>query len=565
MAFDFRKYQPFRSNIDKSDRRWPDKVLDKAPRWCAVDLRDGNQALVKPMTVEQKQRLFDLLVKIGVKEIEVGFPSASKPDFDFVRRLIEEERIPDDVTIQVLTQARDELIERTFESLAGARRAVVHVYNATAPAWREQVFHMDQAGCIELAEKAARKLKEVAAKHPDTDWVFEYSPETFSTTEPDFAVDIVNAVNAIWEPQNGQEVIINLPSTVEATTPNAYADQVEWVLDRLDNREHFCVSIHPHNDRGCGVASAEMALLAGGDRIEGTLMGNGERTGNVDIIILAMNLYSQGVNPKLDFSNMREVATVVEEVTDIKTHPRHPYVGELVFAAFSGSHQDAIRKCMNNQQPGEKWDVAYLPIDPKDVGRRYEEVVRVNSQSGKGGVAHVLERDFGISLPRWLQMAFAKVVQKEAEVSSSEVNGATIARLFEESYINIPDDFRLQGYDVKHQGDTVSVQVGIGVTEDNQVSLSGTGEGVVSALADAIKQQTGVTVSVTAFDQFSLDEGTEASAMACVRLESGATESIGVARAKDTTAAAIQAVLNAAGRQVPVADKMHASQQAAIA
>lgn len=549
MAFDHRKYKAFDLGIDKRDRRWPDQTLTQAPRWTAIDLRDGNQALVKPMTVVQKQQLFDLLVKIGVKEIEVGFPSASQTEFDFVRQLIEGDKIPKDVTIQVLTQARDELIERTFESLKGVHRANVHFYNATAPVWREQVFHVDRAGCIGLAEKGARKVQACAAEYPDTDWVFQYSPETFSTTEPDFVVDIVNAVTAIWQPQSGQEVIINLPSTVEMTSPNIYADQLEWVIDRLDQRQNLCVSIHPHNDRGCSVAAAEMGLMAGADRVEGTLMGNGERTGNLDLVNVAMNLYSQGIDPQLDLSNMREIVAVVEAVTDIKTHPRHPWAGDLVFAAFSGSHQDAIRKCMNEYEEGQIWNVAYLPIDPKDVGRRYEEVVRVNSQSGKGGIAYVLESDYGITLPRWLQQAFAKVVQKQAEASSNEVAAKGIIDIFEATYVATPVGFKLQGYDVSQQADVVTVKATIGVDSANIVTLTGEGEGVVSALVDALKRQTGVAMAVSAFDEFALEKGTEASAMACVQLstETG-DESIAVARGKDTTAAVIQAVLSAVGK-----------------
>jgi 2-isopropylmalate synthase len=556
MAFDFRKYQAFNPAIDKRDRRWPNQQIIRAPRWCAVDLRDGNQALVKPMTVEQKQKLFDLLVKIGIKEIEVGFPSASQPDFDFVRQLIEQNRVPDDVTIQVLTQARDELIERTFESLKGARRAVVHVYNATAPVWREKVFHVDRAGCIALAQKAAEKLRTEAARYPQTQWVFEYSPETFSNTEPDFIVDVVNAVTAVWQPQSGQEVIVNLPSTVEVSTPNVFADQVEWVCERLEQREHICISIHPHNDRGCGVATAEMSLLAGADRIEGTLMGNGERTGNVDLIVLAMNLYSQGVDPALDFSNMREVVATVEEVTDIKTHPRHPWVGDLVFAAFSGSHQDAIRKCMNDYAPGNIWDVAYLPIDPEDVGRRYEEVVRVNSQSGKGGVAYVLERDFGISLPRWLQQDFAKVVQAEAEGRNGEVEAATISQLFESCYMAVPQGCYLRGYDVHQKEGKVVVQASIGDRKGSHVLIAGEGEGAVSALVNALERQTHIHMTVSAFDEYALEEGTEASAMACVRIATEQGDATGVARAKDTTAAVMQAVLNAVGQLQQVAVEM---------
>ena len=383
MSFDHRKYRRFEVP-NKPDRQWPNHRIDSAPRWCAVDLRDGNQALVKPMTPAQKQRMFDLLVKVGCKEIEIGFPSASQPDFDFCRKLIEENRIPEDVTIQVLTQARPELIERSFEALKGARRAIVHVYNSTSVVQREQVFAMDKEGIKQIAVTGARLVKEEAAKYPDTDWVFQYSPESFTGTETDYAIEVIDAVNAVWQPENGQEVIINLPATVEMSSPNVFADQVERVCEGVQQREHITICLHTHNDRGCAVAAAELGVMAGADRIEGTLMGNGERTGNMDLITMAMNLYSQGVDPKLNFESMAEIREVVESCTDIATHPRHPYVGELVFTAFSGSHQDAIRKCLVRRQDGDIWNVAYLPIDPHDLGRRYEEVVRIISPA-KGG------------------------------------------------------------------------------------------------------------------------------------------------------------------------------------
>lgn len=423
MAFDHRKYRPY-APIAKRDRRWPDQVISRTPDWCAVDLRDGNQALVKPMSVAQKKKLFQLLVDIGFKEIEVGFPAASQTDFDFVRALIEENRIPDGVTVQVLTQAREDLIARSFESLKGARSAVMHVYNSTSTVQREQVFGLDRDGIKQIAIRGAEWVKHYAAQYPDTHWTFQYSPESFTGTEIDYAVEVIDAVNQVWQPQLGQPVVINLPATVEMSSPNVFADMVETVIDTMQQRQHVRISLHTHNDRGCAVAAAELGVMAGADRIEGTLLGNGERTGNMDLITMAMNLYSQGIDPQLDFSRMKDIVEVVQEVTDIRMHPRHPYAGEFVYAAFSGSHQDAIRKCLARYDEGDIWQVAYLPIDPADVGRRYEEVVRINSQSGKGGVVHVLERDYGITLPRWLQVEFSKIVQGEAESDGGEINGA---------------------------------------------------------------------------------------------------------------------------------------------
>lgn len=563
MAFDFRKYQAFDPGIDKSDRRWPNKKITHAPRWAAVDLRDGNQALVKPMTVDQKQIMFDLLVKIGMKEIEVGFPSASQVDFDFVRQLIEQDRVPDDVSIQVLTQARDELIERTFESLCDAKNAIMHVYNAIAPVWRERVFNVDRAGCIALARHAAEKVRNEATKYPQTNWSFEYSPETFSQAEPDFAVDVIDAVTSVWQPEKGQKMIVNMPTTVEVATPNVFADQMEWVLDRLAHRDHICASVHPHNDRGTGVATAELAVLAGVDRIEGTLMGNGERTGNVDLINIAMNLYSQGVDPELDFSNMGEIAETVAEITDIPTHPRHPWVGEFVFAAFSGSHQDAIRKCLNQYEPDSQWDIAYLPIDPQDVGRDYEEVIRVNSQSGKGGVTHVLERDYGVSLPRWLQQEFAKVIQLKAEQSSSEVTAADIVALFEKRYLAVPEGFRLRRHDVQNADKGVAVNVTIG--EQERVVLQGKGTHVVNAVANALENSTGVTVAVTAADQCAIHDESGNAVMAFVSLAVQGAENTAVARGATSIEARLQAALSAAGGVQGVASKLapHRSTDAA--
>ena len=548
MAFDYRKYAAFKP-VRKTDRRWPDRVIEKAPTWCAVDLRDGNQALVKPMTVAQKQRLFDLLVKLGFKEIEIGFPSASQPDFDFCRKLIDEGRIPDDVKIQVLTQARPELIERTYEALKGVKQAIVHVYNSTSTVQREQGFGLDRAGIREIAVKGAIQVRDLAAKAPETEWTFQYSPESFTGTELDFAAEVVDAVTEVWRPDQGQPVIINLPATVEMATPNVFADQIEWICDNIQRREHLSISVHTHNDRGCAVAAAELAVMAGADRVEGTLMGNGERTGNMDLVTMAMNLYSQGVDPTLDLSGMSEITEVVEACTEISTHPRHPYAGELVFTAFSGSHQDAIRKCLARRTEGEAWNVAYLPIDPFDVGRRYEEVVRINSQSGKGGVAYVLERDYNISLPRWLQIEFSKTVQREAETNGGEIDSLTIHRLFEERYLKVHQDWELRGYDLHRDANGVRADVTVGA-EVEPVTLQGHGLGAVEAVSDALEQRFGIAIAVEAYDEFALGEGTNANALACIRLMVNETHCSAAALAEDTTSATLQALFSAVAQVV---------------
>ncbi|MDN5862777.1 MAG: 2-isopropylmalate synthase, partial [Salinisphaera sp.] len=410
------KYRPF-PPVALRDRSWPQGVLSRPPRWCSVDLRDGNQALIEPMGAERKLRMFQALVDIGFKEIEIGFPAASTTDYDFCRRLIEDRLIPDDVTVQVLCQCRDELIERTFEALDGAARAIVHIYNSTSAAQRRIVFKLDRAGIIDIALRGARRVQSLAAAYPDTAWTFQYSPESFTGTELDFAAQICNEVLAVWQPTPDKPAIINLPATVEMATPNIYADQIEWMHRHLQPRDAVLLSLHPHNDRGCAVAATELGQMAGADRVEGTLFGNGERTGNVDIVTLAMNLYSQGVDPGLSFGRINDVIRMAEHCTQLPVHPRHPYAGELVFTAFSGSHQDAISKGLRDRaaHPDQTWEVPYLPIDPKDLGRSYEAVIRVNSQSGKGGVAYVLDTEYGLNLPRRMQIEFAKAVQAVAE------------------------------------------------------------------------------------------------------------------------------------------------------
>ena len=546
MAFDHRKYRPT-PVVMRPHRQWPDRVITQAPRWCAVDLRDGNQALVKPMTVPQKIRLFDCLVRCGFREIEVGFPAASQPDFDFVRALIEQDRIPDNVTIQVLTQARPELIARTYESLKGAKRAIVHVYNSTSITQREQVFQTDVAGVKAIAINGARCVAEHAARHPETEWTFQYSPESFTGTELPVAAEIVNAVIEVWQPTKGQPVIINLPATVEVSTPNVYADCIEWMIEHMAQREHVCVSLHTHNDRGCGVAAAELGVMAGADRVEGTLLGNGERTGNMDLVTMAMNLYSQGIDPELDLSDMRDIIETVEAVTEITTHPRHAYAGELVFTAFSGSHQDAIRKCLNRQavppSANSPWDVAYLPIDPRDLGRRYEEVVRINSQSGKGGVLHVLEQHVGITLPRWMQIAFSKRVQAAAEASGGEVDADTISSLFDAHCLDVPAGWQVSDYQAQRRDGQVRIEANLGSQH-----IVGVGDGLISAVVNGLSKHAGIEACVEHYDEFSLSNNTDAEALACVQIRHGECTMIASAMANDTTLASIQAVVSAWGR-----------------
>jgi 2-isopropylmalate synthase len=548
--FDHSKYRAYRP-ITLPDRRWPDRTIDRAPDWCSVDLRDGNQALVQPMSVPKKLEMFALLVELGFKEIEIGFPSASQTEFDFARRLIEKNLIPDDVTVQVLTQARRELIDRTFEALRGVKRAVVHVYNSTSPVQREQVFKASRDEIIAIAVNGARQLKEVAARHPGIDWTFEYSPESFSGTETDYAVDVCNAVIDVWQPQRGQKVVINLPGTVEMTTPNVFADQIEYFCRNVAQREHIRVSLHTHNDRGCAVAAAELGLMAGADRIEGTLFGNGERTGNMDIVTMAMNLYSQGIDPRLHLADMARIIEIYKRCTDMPVHPRHPWAGDLVYAAFSGSHQDAIRKSMafhrDNALP--HWTVAYLPIDPRDLGRRYEEVVRINSQSGKGGVALVLERDHGITLPKWLHPAVSKVVQLKADETGEEISSRQIVALFQKEFLDVPAGWRLQGYDLHSEAQRTHGRFRL-ATAGAEMQLSGEGQGLIEALVDAVSRRFGVGISVIEFDEHAMSPGTEAKALASVTIEAGGRQASACCIDEDTSLASLQAVLSAIGRAI---------------
>ncbi|MBK1701174.1 2-isopropylmalate synthase [Thiococcus pfennigii] len=543
-SFDHRKYRPG-PVVRLPNRQWPDRVVERAPRWASVDLRDGNQALIEPMSVAQKRRLWALLVDLGIKEIEVGFPAASQPDYDFVRWLIEAEQIPADVTVQVLVQAREDLIVRTFEALRGVARAIVHVYNSTSPVQRDWVFGQGRDGVRALACHGAELVRREAAKYPGVDWTFQYSPESFTATEPDYAVEICEAVMAVWEPTPERPCIINLPATVEVASPNVFADQVEYFATRIARRDSLILSVHTHNDRGGAVAAAELALLAGADRVEGTLLGNGERTGNMDIVTLAMNLYSQGIDPGLDLSRPDEIIQVATECTGIALHPRHPWVGELVYTAFSGSHQDAIRKCLARQGHGASWQVAYLPIDPRDLGRTYEAVIRVNSQSGKGGVAFVLEREYGLSLPRWLQVELAQLVQAESE-RGGEVNAARIHALFRERFVVDQGPVRLVGYGLVRNGhDVIEARIAEAGIER---TLHGEGDGAIAALIDAWTRHSGQRVSVVDYREQAIGEGTDAEAAAYVLLNVDGQRVAGAAIDQDTVSASVKAVFSAINR-----------------
>lgn len=511
-----KKYRPIQP-IQLKERTWPDRTITHAPIWLSTDLRDGNQALAQPMSIDQKLQFFDLLVQVGFKEIEVGFPSASATEFEFIRRLIEENRIPDDVTIQVLTQARESLIYRTFESLRSAKRAIVHIYNATAPVFRRVVFGNTKIEIIELAVSAATLTRQLVQKQPATVWQLQYSPEVFTLTELPFARDICNAVLAVWQPTPDAKAIINLPASVEVSTPNVFADQVEWMHRYLYYRDAVVLSVHPHNDRGCSVAAAELGQMAGADRVEGCLFGNGERTGNVDLVILAMNLYTQGIHPGLDLSNIDQVASMVKHYTRLPIHPRHPYVGELVFTAFSGSHQDAIKKGFAQQQPNNYWEVPYLPMDPVDVGRSYESIVRVNSQSGKGGVAFLLEQGYGIALPRRLQIEFSQVVQQVMDSTNQEMSSETIWDLFNDTYIKLPGplmyiNHRLESVGATNQMQQLELQIHY---RDERYCLQGIGNGPIDALVHALEQG-GFEFNIVDYEERALTSGSAAKAMSFV-------------------------------------------------
>ncbi len=540
------KYRPF-SPVGLHDRTWPDKVIIQPPLWCSVDLRDGNQALIEPMDGARKRRMFDLLVKTGFKEIEVGFPSASQMDFDFVRELIEKNLIPDDVTVQVLTQARPELIARTFESLRGARRAIVHLYNSTSTVQRRVVFGLDRAGIIDIAVQAARCVRDHAERQPGTDWFFEYSPESFTGTELDFAVEICDAVTEVWQPTPERKVILNLPATVEMATPNIYADQIEWFGRHIARRDSIVLSVHPHNDRGTAVAAAELAVMAGAERVEGTLFGNGERTGNVDVVTLALNLYSQGVHPGLDFSNINEAARSAEYCNQLPIHPRHPYVGDLVFTAFSGSHQDAIKKGFAARREGEIWEVPYLPLDPRDLGRTYESVIRVNSQSGKGGIAYLLERDYGLTMPRRLQIEFSQVVQAVTDATGKELTSEQIWSLFEREFLGENGVYVYGGHQLSPVREQQSVErLTLKLKCNGQGALlHGEGNGPIDAIVDAL----GLRFDVLSYEEHSMGTGSGARAVSFVEITTPARATLfGVGLHENIVTASLLAVLSAVNR-----------------
>ncbi|WP_457329994.1 2-isopropylmalate synthase [Rhizobacter sp. P5_C2] len=539
------KYRAFKP-VALPDRRWPDAVLAHAPIWLSTDLRDGNQALIEPMDAQRKLRMFEMLLRIGFKEIEVGFPSASQTDFDFVRLLIEQGHIPDDVTIQVLTPAREPLIRRTFESLQGARRAIVHLYNATAPGMRRVVLGLDEDGVVELASSHARIFNECAAAQPDIDWRFEYSPETFSDTELPFAKRVVDAVTAVWQPTPQRKCIVNLPTTIERCTPNVFADMIEWMHRHLERRESIVLSVHPHNDRGTGTATGELALMAGAERIEGCLFGNGERTGNVDLVNIALNLYTQGISPGLDFSDIDEVRRCVEHCNQLPVHPRHPYAGDLVYTSFSGSHQDAIKKAFAQRQPTDLWDMPYLPIDPADLGRSYDAVIRVNSQSGKGGVSYLLETEYGVELPRRLQIEFSGVVQRVMDDSGKEQTAADLWAVFRGEYgidddpaarSNAPAITALADGSVHLRG---SVRLG-----DRELALDADGAGPIDAFVNALNRHLAATVRVLDYHEHAIASGADARAAAYLELRVGdAVTLFGVGIDANIVSASLKAIVS---------------------
>jgi 2-isopropylmalate synthase len=548
------KYRPAYQRVDLPDRQWPNNTITKAPIWMSTDLRDGNQALFEPMNAEQKLRMFKALVAIGFKEIEVAFPSASQTDFDFVRGLIENNHIPDDVTIEVLTQARDHLIERTMESVRGAKRVIVHVYNATSPVFRQTVFNLDKTETKNLAVKAAQKIKEIAAQHPETQWIFQYSPETFTATELLFAKEVCDAITEVWEASATNKVILNLPATVEVASPNVYADQIEWMHRNLARREGVILSLHPHNDRGCAVAAAELGVMAGADRVEGCLFGHGERTGNVDLVTLALNLYSQGISPNLDFSDMNEVIRTVEECTRLPVHPRHPYAGDLVFTAFSGSHQDAIKKGFSIRQDdaleNQYWEMPYLPLDPKDLGRNYDAVIRVNSQSGKGGIAYLLESNYGVVLPRRLQIELSQVVQVLTDTSGSEVRAQDIWQLFEQTYIQVKQPYDYVSYQPKHINESTE-QITLTVQHNGEPQqLVGNGNGPISAVLNAFSHSFEQQLEVVSYEERSLGQGANAKAIAVIELVDKArnVSTFGVGIHDNITTASVQAIIACVNR-----------------
>lgn len=538
------KYRPF-PPVQLSDRQWPNRTITKPPIWMSTDLRDGNQALFEPMNAERKLRMFQMLVKIGFKEIEAGFPSASDTDFGFIRELVEGGHAPDDVKIEVLTQARPELIARTMESLRGAKNAIVHVYNATAPNFREVVFGQGKQGVKAIATESAHQIREIAETMPETNWTFQYSPEVFSGTELDFAKEVVDAVTQVWDASPERKVVINLPATVEMATPNIYADQVEWMHRNLERRDGIIISVHPHNDRGTAVAAAELAVMAGADRVEGCLFGNGERTGNVDLVTLALNLYSQGIHPGLDFSQINEIARTAEYCTQLPIHPRHPYVGDLVFTAFSGSHQDAIKKGFAAYKPGDIWEVPYLPVDPKDLGRTYKSIIRVNSQSGKGGVSYLLETEYDLRLPRRLQVEFSQAVQKVTDDSGKEVRAADIWKIFEKEYLTLADPIEYISHTLFDEGGKQGVKIRVR-RFGKEEQLEGFGNGPIDAAMAALK----LGIELRQYEEHSIGSGTDAKAVAFMEVADPeyAGDLFGVGIDANIITASYKAMISAANR-----------------
>lgn len=540
-----RKYRAFPA-ISLADRTWPDVVLTCPPAWCSVDLRDGNQALIEPMDIPRKLRMFKLLVSVGFKEIEVGFPSASQVEFDFLRMLIEDDLVPKDVTIQVLTPAREPLIRRTFEALQGAKRAIVHLYNATAPIMRKVVLGLDEDGIVDLATSQAQLFNQLAASQPATAWTFQYSPEMFSGTEMAFSKRVVDAVTAVWEPTAMRKCIINLPSTVEHSTPNIFADMIEWMHKNLERREAIVLSVHPHNDRGTGTAAGEFAVMAGADRLEGCLFGNGERTGNLDLVNVALNLYSQGVDPGLDFSDIDEIRRTVEHCNQLSVHPRHPYAGDLVYTSFSGSHQDAIKKVFAARNDSDIWDVPYLPIDPKDLGRGYEAVIRVNSQSGKGGISYLLESDYGLELPRRLQIEFSQVVQAVMDSAGTELTARNLYELFEGEYglqnVSVVAH-RIAAVAGSNGGSQVTLTADVDLT-DRSLSFTGVGNGPIDAFVDGLSRATGQSVRVLDYHEHAAGSGANVQAIAYLEMRIGERTLFGVGRDTNIVTASLKAIIS---------------------
>ncbi len=550
--FDHRKYQAFPA-IELHHRQWPDRIIKTAPKWCSVDLRDGNQALVNPLSVKQKLKLFRILIAIGFKEIEVGFPSASQDDYNFVRELITGNHIPHDVTIAILTPAREAFIKRSFKALTGAKKAIVHLYNSTSKIQREKVFKKNKSEIIQIAVEAAKLIQQCADAQTNTQWQFQYSPESFTATELDYAVEICNAVTDIWQADKKNPVILNLPSTVEMSMPNIYADQIEWFCNHIDRRDNIIISVHTHNDRGCAVAAAEMAVLAGAERVEGTLLGNGERTGNMDIITMAMNCYSQGIDPQLDLSDIQFLSDELSHLINIPIHPRHPYIGDLVYTAFSGSHQDAISKCLKvyQQQEGseKKWNVAYLPIDPADLGRTYEEVIRINSQSGKGGIAYIIEQALETQLPRWLQLEFSRIIQSQTERIGSEMSAARLIDLFNTNYLNPKGLLQINNYKAgqpQYQDTERQEMTEFVITHSGKpLHLHAHGVGILDCFISALSEHFDISIDINEYNEQTLKPDSSAQAIAFVRLNIEECYFSGVAEHEDIVMASLNAILQA--------------------